>query len=209
MVPPLRPTILKAGLYTLWLWMLATQLTLYTNGFWGVLRPRNESGLLVATLVVAAAAGALCYTFTRVVPNGLVIRPPAARAAIALVLLLLVVRLDLAQYSRWFGARTHVMIESGADLDRALPPDAVLAGNWAPALLVGSKRRAVPMTDWANADDPVGRFGATHLVSAENGFDFKLFSRLYPDMMERAVVFRQYEVSGTPLLVYELPKRGD
>jgi len=119
------------------------------------------------------------------------------------------VRLDLVQYFRWFGTRTHVMVESGADLDRSLPEDAVLAGNWAPALLIGSRRRAVALTDWANADDPVGRFGATHLVTVANGFDFKLFSRLYPDMMERAVVFRQYEVSGTPLLVYELPKHDE
>ena len=209
LLPPLRPTILKAGLYTLWLWIVITQLTFYTNGFWGALRPRDESGLLVATLAIAAAAGIVSYATARVARNGLSIRPPAVRVAVALVLLLLAVRLDLAQYFRWFGTRTHVMVESGADLDRALPADAVLTGNWAPALLAASKRRAVPMTDWANADDPVGRFGATHLVSIENGFDFKLFSRLYPDLMSKATVFRRYEVRGMPLLVYELPKRGE
>ena len=210
LLPRLKPTLPKAGLYTLWLWILATQLTYYTNGFWGALRPRNESALLVATLVVAVAAGVLSYAIAWVAArNGLSIRSPAARAAIALALLLLTVRLDLAQYSRWFGTRTHVMVESGADLDRALSADAVLAGNWATALLVGSKRHAVPLTDWANSDDPVGRFGATHLVSAENGFDFKLFSQLYPDMMPKASVFRRYEVRGIPLLVYELPKRGE
>jgi len=102
-----------------------------------------------------------------------------------------------------------VMMESGADLDKALPADAVLTGNWAPTLLIGSKRRAVPMTDWANSDDPVRRFGTTHLVSVENGFDIKLFNKLYPDMMPEASVFRRYVVRGTPLLVYELPKRGE
>jgi len=84
-----------------------------------------------------------------------------------------------------------------------------VVGNWAPALLVGSKHRAVATTDWANSDDPVGRFGATHLVSLEDGSDLKLFSRLYPYMMYRAEVFRRYEVGGTPLLVYQLPKRGE
>ncbi|MCX6842987.1 MAG: glycosyltransferase family 39 protein [candidate division WOR-3 bacterium] len=209
LIPRLKPTLPKAGLYALWLWILATQLTYYTNGFWGTLRPRNESGLLVAALVISAAAGFLSYAVGRVARNGLSIRLPAARAAIALVLLLLTMRLDLAQYFRWFGSRTHIMVESGADLDRSLPDDAVLTGNWASALLIGSRKRAVPMTDWANADDPVGRFGATHLVSAENGFDFKLFSRLYPDMMPQARVFRRYEIRGIPLLIYELPKRGE
>ena len=209
LVPPLRPTVLKAGLYALWLWILATQLTYYTNGFWGALRPRDQTGLLVTTLAIAAAAGVLIYAVARAVRNGLGIRPLAARAAIAFVLLLLAVWLDLAQYSRWFGTRTHVMVESGADLDRALPADAVLAGNWASALLIGSRKRAVPITDWANSDDPIGRFGATHMVSAENGFDFKLFSQLYPDMMPQARIFRRYEVRGIPLLVYELPKRGE
>jgi 4-amino-4-deoxy-L-arabinose transferase-like glycosyltransferase len=209
LVPRLNPTLPKAGLYALWLWILATQLTYYTNGFWGALRPRDEAGLLAAALVIAAAAGLLGYAVARVARNGLSIRMPAARVAVALAFLLLAVRLDLAQYSRWFTTRTHVMVESGTDLDRALPADAVLTGNWAPALLIGSKRRAVPMTDWANSDDPVGRFGATHLVSVENGFDFKLFNRLYPDLLAQARVFRRYEVRGIPLLVYELPKRGE
>jgi hypothetical protein len=208
LIPRVKPTLPKAGLYALWLWILATQLTYYTNGFWGALRPRDETGLLVTTLTVAAVAGALIYAVVRVARNGLSIRPMVARAVIALVLLLLTVRLDLSQYSRWFGSRTHVMVESGADLDSSLPADAVLVGNWATALLVGSKRHAVPLTDWANSDDPVGRFGATHLVSAENGFDFKLFSQLYPDMMPKASVFRRYEIRGIPLLVFELPKPG-
>jgi 4-amino-4-deoxy-L-arabinose transferase-like glycosyltransferase len=208
LLPRPRPTLIKTGLYVLWLWILVTQLAFYTHGFWGKLQPRTESGLLVLTFIVAAAAGVLSYLVTRVTRSGVTIRPLAVRAAIAIALLLLAMRLDLAQYFRWFGTRTHVMVESGADLDRALPADAVLAGNWAPALLVGSRRRAVPITDWANADDPVRRFGATHLVSVENGSDIKLFSHLYPDMMQKAVVFRRYEVRGTPLLVYELPKPG-
>jgi 4-amino-4-deoxy-L-arabinose transferase-like glycosyltransferase len=45
LVPRLNPTLPKAGLYALWLWILATQLTYYTNGFWGALRPRDKAGL--------------------------------------------------------------------------------------------------------------------------------------------------------------------
>lgn len=207
LLPRLKPTIVKTGLYILWLWMLVTQLGFYTHGFWGKLQPRTDAGLITLTLIMAAVAGVICYVVARVARNGVNLRPLAIRAAIVVALLGLAVRLDLVQYFRWFGTRTHVMIESGADLDRSLPEGAVLAGNWAPALLIGSRHRAVALTDWANADDPVGRFGATYMVTIANGFDFKLFSRLYPDMMQKAVVFRQYEVRGARLLVYELPKR--
>ncbi len=209
LLPRLRPTLIKTGLYTLWLWILTTQLGGYTNGFWGMARPKSDPDALVLTFTVAAATSILGYLVMRVAKNGITIRPLAIRSAIAIILLLLAVRLDFAQYSRWFGSRTHVMVESGADLDNALPANAVVVGNWGPALLVGSKHRAVAMTDWANSDDPVGRFGATHLVSLEDGSDFKLFSRLYPYMMHRAEVFRRYEIDGIPLFVYTLPKRGE
>jgi hypothetical protein len=204
-----RPTVVRTVLYTLWLWTLTAQLALYTTGFWGILGPQNDSSLLAATFAAAAVAGAHCYFVPRITRNGLVLRPALARVAAALVLLLLTIRLDVVQYSRWFAARTHGMVEHGADLASALPADAVLAGGWAPALLVGSTQRAVPMTDWANSDDPVGRFRPTHLASAENGFDYQLFTRLYPDMMEQAKVLRRYEVLGIPLFVYELPERGE
>jgi hypothetical protein len=201
-----RPNLIKAGLYTLWLWMLVMQLWGNTRGFWGTLRPRSDTGALVQTFIVAAAVCLLGSLVMRVARNGITARPLAVRAAIAITLLTLAIRLDLVQYWRWFRTRTHVMVESGTDLDRALPADAVLVGGWAPALLIGSKHRAVAMTDWANSDDPVGRFGATHLVTMEDGPDIKRFSRLYPGMMERAAVFRQYAIGGTPLIVYELPR---
>jgi len=207
LIPRLRMTVVKAGLYALWLWILVTQLAFHTKGFWGALSHQSDTALLLTTLAIAAAASALGYAVVRITRNGLGIRPLAARAVIAVALLVLAVRLDLAQYSRWYGARTHAMVKSAVDLDSALPADAVLVGNWAPALLVGSRHRAVPITDWANSDDPVRRFNPTHLVSVENGFDLRLFSQLYPDVMSHATVFRLYHISGTPLLVYELPAR--
>jgi 4-amino-4-deoxy-L-arabinose transferase-like glycosyltransferase len=205
LLPRLRPTLIKAGLYALWLWVMTTQLAGYTGGFWGALRTRSNLVVLVLTFAVAAAIGVLAYFVTRAVRNGITIRPAVIRTAIAVVLLLLAVRLDLAQYFRWFGTRTHVMLESGADLNDALPADAVVVGNWAPALLIGSRHRVVAMTDWANSDDPMRRFGATHLVSPEGGSELKLFSRLYPDIVRQATVFRVYEVRETPLFVIELP----
>jgi 4-amino-4-deoxy-L-arabinose transferase-like glycosyltransferase len=206
LLPQMRPNLVKAGLYVVWLWMLVTQLAFHTQGFWGRLQPRTDPGLLTMTFIIAAVAGMICYGIARIFRRGVAARPLVVRLALTLLILTLTVRLDLMQYFRWFGTRTHAMVESGSDLDRHLPRDAVLAGNWAPALLIGSGRRVVALTDWANVDDPVGRFGATHLVSVVNGFDLKLFIRLYPDLMERASIFRQYEVGGTQLLICELPK---
>ncbi|MBM3313715.1 glycosyltransferase family 39 protein [candidate division WOR-3 bacterium] len=197
--------LLQAVLYALWLWAACTQLAYYTNGFWGLVRPRGDTGLLAATLVIAAVVVAFGYSAARSRLRGLGVRSLALRAVVAVALLLLTLRLDFAQYFRWFGNRTHVLVQGGDDLDRSLPKDAVLTGNWAPALLLGSTRRAVPMTDWANSDDPVRRFGSTHLVSLENGFDYQLFSQRYPELMAQTQVFRRYEVRGISLLVYALP----
>jgi hypothetical protein len=206
LLPRLRPTLIKAGLYSLWLWTLTTQMGGYTRGYWGMLRPASDLETLALTFAIAVGIGVLGYFVMRVVRDGITIQSPAIRVAIAVVLLSLAVRLDLAQYFRWFGTRTHEMVESGTDLDGALPADAVVVGSWAPALLVGSRHRAVAMTDWANSDDPVGRFGASYLVSLEDGSDLEIFSRLYPDMMRQARIFRRYEVRGTPLFVLQLPK---
>jgi 4-amino-4-deoxy-L-arabinose transferase-like glycosyltransferase len=201
----LRPSFIKAGLYALWLWIMTTQLVGYTHGFWGALRARSDLIVLAVAFAVAATISVTAYFVTRAVRNGINIRLTAIRAAIAVGLLLLAMRLDLAQYFRWFGTRTHVMVESGAKLDDALPADAVVLGNWAPGLLIGSRRRVVAMTDWANTDDPVGRFGATHLVSPADGFELKLFNQLYPDMIRQAMVGQLCEIQGMPLFVVELP----
>lgn len=206
LLPRLSPTLIKTGLYALWLWVLITQLGAYTTGFWGTLRPKSDFDALIIMFTIAAATSLLGYLILRIFRNGITIRPLAVRMAMAVILLILVVRQDITQYSRWFRSRTHVMVEAGARLDKALPADAVVVGNWAPALLIGSKHRAVAMTDWANSDDPVGRFGATHLVSPEDGSDIKRFIRLYPNMMQQAMVLLQCEFGGVPLLVIELPR---
>jgi hypothetical protein len=208
-LPRVRPSIVKAGLYTFWLWMLATQLWGYTLGFWGALRSQSDSIALALLFGIAAVLGILSYFVARLLRNGISIRSLAIRAGIATVLLALAVRLDLVQYFRWFGTRTHVMVKAGTALDGALSADAVVVGGWAPTLLVGSKHRAVAMTDWANSDDPVGRFGATQMASLVDGPDQKLFSQLYPDMMRQTAVWLVCEIRGTPLLLFDLPKAGE
>lgn len=206
LLPRLRPTIGKSILAVLWLWPVCLQLALYTGGFWGLLKPRSEGELLAAAAVVAAVLAALAHLFFRIVKSPLLVRGTFARLALAAVPLLLILQLDLGQYGRWFENRTHNMVAFARELDAALPEKAVLAGGWAPALLLESRKRALCITDWANIDDPVGRFGVTHLVSPENGFDYRLFSEQYPELMARAEVLRRFNVRGLVLTVYSLPR---
>ncbi len=206
LLPPSRPGVTKAVLYSLWLLIPAGQLVIHLGGLENTLRNTTPGGLVTRTLLLAVVAGLACFGLTRLLRRGITLSSPALRAVLALVLLALSLRLDLSQYFAWFGDRTHEMVAYSADLDRALPEDAVLAGSWAPALLVNSRKRAVCVTDWANADDPVGRFGVTHMVSPINGLDISLFGRLYPGLMQRALVFRQYHPRGLLLTVYELPR---
>jgi 4-amino-4-deoxy-L-arabinose transferase-like glycosyltransferase len=209
LLPRLRPTIFKVGLFVLWLWILTTQLAGYTQGFWGMLSVQTDLGVLIVAFAVAAVVGILGYFIARIARNGFTIRSLAIRAGITIVLVSLAVRLDLTQYFRWFGARTHAMVEAGAALDSALPADAVVVGGWAPAILIGSRHRVVAMTDWANSDDPIGRFGATHMITFEDGPDLKLFDKLYPHKIRQATVSLLCEICGAPLLLFDLPKRSE
>ncbi len=206
LLPATQPNPAKAALYSVWLMIPVGQLVIHAGGLENTLRAQSSGGLLVKTIASAAIVGLAGYGITRLVRDGITLRPVTLRAVLALLLLALSLRLDLTQYFAWFGNRTHDMVAYAHDIDRALPDNAVLAGSWAPALLVNSRKRAVCITDWANTDDPVNRFGVTHMVSPENGLDINLFSRQYPDLMARATVLRRYFPRGLPLTVYELPR---
>ncbi|MFO7637959.1 MAG: hypothetical protein R6X14_01440, partial [bacterium] len=151
-----------------------------------------------APLLAAVSLGA-----TRLLRAGLTVRPPVGRLALAGLFLLLSFRLDLAQFSRWHHNRTHDMVRYSRQLDAVLPDRAVLAGSWAPALLMESKKRALCLTDWANLDDPVGRHGMTHLVSHEEN-DILLLEPTYPELRRFLRPVWQGTVRGTRLTAFAL-----
>jgi hypothetical protein len=207
LLPSLRVSALKGVAYSLCLWLPVTQLVIFTKGLWGMVRAESEAGLVFTTLAMAAGLCAAGWGASRLARNGVSIRAPWLRAAVAICLLALSLRTDFTQYFSWWNSRTHNMVAYAAELARSLPADAVVAGSFAPGLLLGSRKRVLCVTDWANADDPVGRFGVTHFVSPENGLDIRLFTRLYPGLVEQAHVFRELDVRGTKVTVYELPPR--
>lgn len=202
-LPASRTGRLRRLGWSLWLWPLATWLLARTGGFWGLFRPESETAALGIGLGTALLLAAVSLGATRLLRAGLTVRPPVGRLALAGLFLLLSFRLDLAQFSRWHHNRTHDMVRYSRQLDAVLPDRAVLAGSWAPALLMESKKRALCLTDWANLDDPVGRHGMTHLVSHEEN-DILLLEPTYPELRRFLRPVWQGTVRGTRLTAFAL-----
>lgn len=209
-LPASRPGIINSLLLSLWFWPLATQLLLYASSLRSFPGPGAESGLLLAGLALALVMVFGGVLLLRSLPNGIAIRPRGMRIGAAVVLLFLTLRLDVGQFFSWFSNRTRNMISYSRQLDQALPDGAVVGGGWAPILLSESRKRALVVTDWANNDDPIGRYGVTHIASLEDGPDIKQFLTLYPNLASRLEVFRRFEVRGFPLVTYWIaPLRRD
>lgn len=206
LLPRLKPTLVKALLAALWLWPVCTQFVVLTDGFWKTFALESTGGVLTLAGIIALIIAGALYVLFRRIKAPVRIRPLVGRVIVAGILVLLALQLDLSQYGRWYDNRTHNMVAYSRELDAALPDDAVLAGGWAPALLMESRKRALCITDWANTDDPVGRHGVTHFVSIDNGFDYRLFAEKYPEKTAQATILRRFDVRGLGLTVYALPR---
>jgi len=208
-LPGLKPSVAKMVLYSLWIWPLAAQAIVYTKYIWGLVRTESDPAITRLALAIALAVGFAGYWIVRRFRRGIGLKPLAARAVVALVLLTLALRMDFTQFSDWFSHRTHEIVTCCNDMESILPPDAVLAGGWAPILLCNSRRRALAITDWANIEDPVRRYGITHLVAAEGGFEEELFWKLYPMLRSHPIATWQGQIANTVLFIYELPPPDD
>jgi hypothetical protein len=208
LLPAAKRSFWKAAGYGLWLWPLVTQLLVYTNGFWGAARPGSEAALIGTTFGISVALAVVAWLAGHAFRNGITLRPIPVRAVLVGLLLLLVLRFDFAQFFNWYSNRTHDMVRYSREVDALLPDDAVLAGGWAPALLMESRKRALCVTDWANNDDPVGRFGATHLVSHEQN-DVNLLEKSYPALRDFLQQVWTGRVRNSHLTVYRFVRPGE
>jgi 4-amino-4-deoxy-L-arabinose transferase-like glycosyltransferase len=201
LLPESRPGWLRSLGWTIWLWPLATQLYLLLL-VRGTTAP-TPGGALGIGFVIAIGVGLATIGLARALRQGVTVRPLLGRLILAGILLVLIFRLDLAQFFRWFGSRTHDMVGYSQEVDELLPEDGVLGGSWAPALMMESRKRGVCITDWANNDDPVGRFGMTHLVS-HNENDVLLLEKSYSSLRGFLKPVWSRPVRGTRLTVFEL-----
>jgi hypothetical protein len=95
-------------------------------------------------------------------------RPEAARTAVAVLLALAVAVPGTARYLAAAAGSGHLRERDQRTLAAALPPRAVVFGAYAPTLLFDTRARLI--STWppagANVDDPVGRFGVSHVLAA-------------------------------------------
>jgi hypothetical protein len=96
---------------------------------------------------------------------------PGARVVVGVVLALAVVVPGVVGYLRDAVASGHLRERDQRVLASALPARAVVFGAYAPTLLFDTSARLI--STWppagANVDDPVRRFGATHVLAAPPG----------------------------------------
>jgi hypothetical protein len=95
-------------------------------------------------------------------------RRGAARTAVAVALALVVAVPGTARYLAAAAGSVHLLERDQRTLAAALPLRAVVFGAYAPTLLFDTRARLI--STWppagANVDDPVGRFGVSHVLAA-------------------------------------------
>jgi 4-amino-4-deoxy-L-arabinose transferase-like glycosyltransferase len=128
------------------------------------------SGTLVGrrTGRTTAAGGSARPEAARTAVAGAPARREAARTAVAVGLALAVAVPGTARYLAAAAASGHQRERDQRTLAAALPPRAVVFGAYAPTLLFDTRARLI--STWppasANVDDPVGRFGVSHVLAA-------------------------------------------
>ena len=203
--PMAKPSLWRAGVAALWLWPLMFQLAMYSGVFIEQVAVGFDTALLLITLAAAVAASAVGYAFVRLCRREILIRPLWPRVGVAVALLLAMLWSDATRFNEWYRYRDHVLVEYSDHLDWILPEGSVLAGSWAPTLLMNSRKKALVLIDWANSEDPLNRYRVTHLITREDGYGVRLFDQLYPEVMIGASIVQSYLVRGFILTVYELP----
>lgn len=130
-------------------------------------------------------------------------RPEAVRAVLAAALTVAVAAPGMNAYYR-------AAVSSGDQLPRnqrllasVIPDDAVVYGSYGPTMLFGTDARLV--TPWApagaNVDDPLRRFGITHVLSDGRDADVEA---LVARMLDRAVPLIEVPWGPHTLTLYEL-----
>ena len=158
LAPAARDTLLIAGLWGIGLWAAL-----------GVGDYLPTHYLAPNRYVVPALPGlAVLGGFGLAWLAGTVARQGTARTAVAVVLALAVAVPGTARYLAAAAGSGHQRERDQRTLAAALPPRAVVFGAYAPTLLFDTRDRLI--STWppagANVDDPVGRFGVSHVLAA-------------------------------------------
>jgi hypothetical protein len=96
--------------------------------------------------------------------------------------------------------RSYDVLETSRDLAEFLPDNSVLAGQWAPQLVLETPFRAVPIwKNFVNWDNPFEEYGVTHILSWEYplGNELEHHQNWFPEYMNQARFLKTYNVKNS------------
>jgi 4-amino-4-deoxy-L-arabinose transferase-like glycosyltransferase len=192
---PFRPLNLAAA----WLWLAVvfrlTLIDLFTR-HWslGPFSRWRLHWLLVAALATAAVA--LFRRGDRL--------PPAARAAMIVLVTTLALGHGLGQYRAWAADRRYTILETSREI-APLVDGGLLAGLASPALGLENETRVLyAFEPWFNYQDTFARFPITHLVLGVYNGEVDWYWRKYPEEMRRALPLRVYHLWRSDFYLFSM-----
>ncbi len=100
--------------------------------------------------------------------------------------------------------RTYDVIETSRDLSEILPENSVIAGQWAPQLVLETPYRAIPVwKDFVNWETPFETYGITHIVSWEYplGNELEHHYNWFPDDMQHTELVKSYTIKNSKVSI--------
>ncbi len=107
--------------------------------------------------------------------------------------------------------RSYQIVTVSRDIARILPAGSVLAGQWAPELVLETPFRAVPVwQNFVNWKDPFNRYGITHVLSWEYplGNELVLQKKWFPEVMAEAHKIKTYTIKNSPVTLWQIKDRN-
>ena len=123
----------------------------------------------------------------------------------------LLIFVDFFRLGDWMIHRTYYIRDASRDLAAILPESSVIAGQWAPQLVLETRHVAIPMwKDFVNDKDPLHTYHVTHVLSWQYAYgdELELQKRNFPELMDNADLIKSYQIKNSPVLLWEIRKKS-
>lgn len=173
--------------------------------------PLAERDLAVLAAALALTLSALTFRVLGPRIPRLLERVPAwAPRVVAAAIVLLFFLGEARSYLDWTLNRGYRLVSISRELGATLPPGSVLAGIYAPILVLENRHQGLAIWDrYGNWEgDPLGRFGVTHVVVMTYIDEIGYYRRRFPEAMGRARLLDEWTLWKTRVSLFELPRRG-
>ncbi|MCS7310478.1 MAG: glycosyltransferase family 39 protein [Armatimonadetes bacterium] len=122
------------------------------------------------------------------------------------VALLVIAGANLWYFWGWYQHRDYQLQRLAERVERLLPPEAVVAGNCAPAVCLGTPvPTMLVIPRLANYPAPIERYGVTHIVMLEGVQGEWWWRKDYPDLLRRRHHLLREWVGPYAISVYYVP----